>query len=395
MYSIDSISKDHNWKYHVDILQKQLGYPNNPLLVTSHFLHSTFPKIGGEIYKISLHMELKAVAFLYPSVHQQKNGYILRLYKLSEISKNELQKIGEQILKMVNGSFVNIYNPNECKTYTSTSYDEFSYKVGNPNKEEAEKIRELQRKIWGSTEESLYPSDIHSDDFSLPTSLVLRNDGNVVGFLFGFYKFDLENTSDIATCPVSIESQLMGIDPMYQKRGLAKILKNKQFELALNQKIDKVHWTVDPLQLGNAILNYNKLGSIATKFYRNYYSFRNDLNVVTASRFEVTRFSGKNIEGAIQYTNSKNFFNLSSLSDEVDIFTLRDKKYKKPTAKYIAFEIPKNWTLLQEKQPKEAVKIREATDDFFEENISMNNYVISSVTMYREKYFLLGHKFNT
>ena len=67
-------------------------------------------------------------------------------------------------------------------------------------------------------------------------------------------------------------------------------MKLTQRQLALEDGIKLIRWTVDPLQAGNAFLNLNELGGIAMHFYPDYYPFRNDLNRVRASRIAISWF---------------------------------------------------------------------------------------------------------
>lgn len=64
----------------------------------------------------------------------------------------------------------------------------------------------------------MYPEDIHSPNFSLPTSLIAYLDSKPVGFLFGFDKISHKEIpaglrNHIVNPSIRQESQLMGILP--------------------------------------------------------------------------------------------------------------------------------------------------------------------------------------
>jgi predicted GNAT superfamily acetyltransferase len=71
-------------------------------------------------------------------------------------------------------------------------------------------------------------------------------------------------------------SQLTGVDPSYQSRGLGYQIKLLQREFARAAGIDLVVWAFDPLQAGNAHFNLARLGATAARFVANMYGERTD-----------------------------------------------------------------------------------------------------------------------
>jgi predicted GNAT superfamily acetyltransferase len=57
----------------------------------------------------------------------------------------------------------------------------------------------------------------------------------------------------------------------HQGKGLGRHLKLSQREVALNQDIDLIVWTFDPLQARNAHFNVNTLGAIVRTYEVNFY----------------------------------------------------------------------------------------------------------------------------
>ena len=117
----------------------------------------------------------------------------------------------------------------------------------------------VKQTIWGSEPDFLYPADIHSSNFRAGTSTLATHNGQPIGFLFGFYKFQ---GSELPEEWVSrfqgafrIESQLMVVLPEVRNKGVGFLLKKLQAENALREGIRIINWTVDPLQFGNAVLS--------------------------------------------------------------------------------------------------------------------------------------------
>lgn len=66
-------------------------------------------------------------------------------------------------------------------------------------------------------------------------------------------------------------SKMLGVVPGCQDSGVGRGLKLKQREYVLEQGLDLVAWTYDPLQSRNAYLNIEKLGCVVSKYIVNLY----------------------------------------------------------------------------------------------------------------------------
>jgi chorismate synthase len=87
---------------------------------------------------------------------------------------------------------------------------------------------------------------------------------DLVGFVFGF--LGVSSNDKLKHC-----SHLMGVASGYQSRGVGYQLKLAQREFVLDQGIDLVTWTYDPLESRNAYLNIHKLGGVCRTYTRDYY----------------------------------------------------------------------------------------------------------------------------
>jgi len=66
-------------------------------------------------------------------------------------------------------------------------------------------------------------------------------------------------------------SHMLAVLPEYRSRGLGEALKLAQRERALAQDRDLIEWTFDPLQAGNAHLNFVRLGTVASEYLVDVY----------------------------------------------------------------------------------------------------------------------------
>ena len=124
----------------------------------------------------------------------------------------------------------------------------------------------LQRQVWAM------PDDLEIVPLHLLVT-VQRNGGlllgafdndDLVGLAFGFP--GLASNGELKHC-----SHMMGVGPGYQGRGVGYQLKLAQREAVLEQGIDLITWTYDPLESRNAYLNVHKLGCVCTTYVRDYY----------------------------------------------------------------------------------------------------------------------------
>jgi predicted GNAT superfamily acetyltransferase len=94
-------------------------------------------------------------------------------------------------------------------------------------------------------------------------------DGPVlIAFVFGY----LGRLPDL---PRYLYSQRMGVLPGYQGQGIGEQLKWAQRAWALQQGIDQILWTYDPLEPPNAWLNITKLGGIVHHYKYDIYGQHN------------------------------------------------------------------------------------------------------------------------
>ena len=71
-------------------------------------------------------------------------------------------------------------------------------------------------------------------------------------------------------------SQLTGVVPEFQSRGLGYEIKLFQSDVARSEGIQTIAWSFDPLQAGNAHFNLTRLGAHVGRFVENMYGPRTD-----------------------------------------------------------------------------------------------------------------------
>ncbi len=391
------------WIADLDRLYAQLGGAANVLLFPYHFLQVTFPRIGGQI-AVGLEQGVQTiVGFLFPRAFDQQPTYTLRYHALTDLTPAARQASAIELATKLSARLgcppLDPYDPELVHHFAPTYQLINRMDIGRPNAGEATQIRHLQQQIWGSAPEFLYPSDIHSLDFGLGTSLVARVDKQLVAFLFGFYKFGGTPLpaawGESLGAHLRLESQAMGVSPEFRGLRLGYLLKKVQAEQALRAGIQIINWTVDPLQYPNAALNFGMLGALAFDFTPDYYPFRNELNRVPASRFSLTWLAGS-MRVRDRLANSARATVLD-LQHQTSIPRVNDswlRIHATIDAPLIAIEIPAQWTVLQQENLQLARQWRAATDAIFQRYIGHNpgQYVVTGVGVDAERRFLIAEQ---
>jgi predicted GNAT superfamily acetyltransferase len=128
-----------------------------------------------------------------------------------------------------------------------------------------------QRQAWGITEEGYVVPVATMVGANLHGGLVLGAflpTGEAVAMSFAFL-----GRIDGRLCHYS---QLTGVVPGYQSRGLGYQIKLMQRDFARAEGIDRIAWAFDPLQAGNAHFNLSRLGASASRYVGNMYGERTD-----------------------------------------------------------------------------------------------------------------------
>jgi predicted GNAT superfamily acetyltransferase len=132
---------------------------------------------------------------------------------------------------------------------------------------------DLQLRIWGFPEMEVVP--VHMlRALSSEGGLVMNaydNNDSPIGTSFAFLAKHAGK--------LILYSHITGVLPEFQGKGVGLALKLMQRKYAIQQRLDLVCWTYDPMQSLNNWFNLNKLGAIARNYYVNYYgNMPDDLN---------------------------------------------------------------------------------------------------------------------
>ena len=123
----------------------------------------------------------------------------------------------------------------------------------------------LQREIWGEDFVDVVPATILmvSQRVGGVTAGAFDGSGRLLGFVFGI--------SGVSDGQPTHWSDMLAVRPEARGHGLGKQLKLFQRDRLLDEGINVVYWSYDPLVAANAHFNLNVLGAIPKEYVVNMY----------------------------------------------------------------------------------------------------------------------------
>lgn len=388
------------WPVAIDSLWARLGAPHNPWLLPDHFVKTTFGKMGGRLLLIQRGGgALLGAGLLFPyTIRDEKRFFTLRLQLLGQ--EPDVDEMVAAVEQLIAPDRLRLYSPEDGQSFVPGHSALSGFDIGAPAADELDSIVALYSAIWGSGG-SGYPIDLFSAEFAAGTALVARREGRPAGFLLGFYRFGLpalEESGLPYRFDLAIESQVMGVAPGFRRFGLAAALKRAQAHTALAQGIDLIHWTADPLQYPNAVLNFGKLRAVSGEYYPAFYPFRNALNRVSASRLGISWLPASwwGRAGLVEPGGDR----ARDLSRYPDCVILNDGPRQlrdADGAPFFAFEIPSDWTAMQHNNPELAIAWRACSDSSLGVYLGYtpDRYVIVDAASANERRYLVARRFTT
>jgi predicted GNAT superfamily acetyltransferase len=391
------------WQEELENCRRALATTQGALLFPPHFLRATFHRIGGRLALAEAGDVRVAYGLLFPRHIQaqppHRRTYTLRVHWLATPDPTFIQALVDGCAAALDDAQIVYYDPAGPHSYYPTHQEIGAVDIGRPDATEAAASRQMQRRVWGADEETLYPADLHSAEFAAGTSLVARVDGKPAGFLFGFYRFGGSplpaDWAQRFRGEFRLESQTLAVLPEHRGLRIANLLKKLQADRAYSEGIRIVNWTSDPLQYPNAALNFGLLRAVAFEFLPDMYAFRNELNRVDASRLALTWLVGAQRVRATPLIGAQ--ANVLDLRRHPEIDRVNDGTQRvdyDSRAAIIAVEIPENWTLLQQLDLAVAQRWRAVTDQLFTNYIGLRagQYVVTGVGADGDRRYLLAER---
>ena len=233
----------------------------------------------------------------------------------------------------------------------------------------------LQERVWGLDGIDVVPLHLMITMQKSGGLVLGAFDGTdrMVGFLLGFLGARDGDVRRPKHC-----SHMMGVLEEWRGRGVGYRLKLAQREHALNQGLDLVTWTYDPLESLNAALNIGKLAAVCSTYVRDLYGPMTDgLNVgLCTDRFCVdwwidservrTRLSGERTRPSLAVALARDAVVLNPASVGSDGLPRPAPSVRKSRASIVLVEIPANVRAIKAADMGLARRWREQTQGIFE-----------------------------
>ena len=263
---------------------------------------------------------------------------------------------------------------------------------------EYESCEQLQKKVWGRQDLQVVPRN-QLIAAQLAGGLLLgafdKND-NMVGFVYGF--------PGVMDGKLIHYSHMLGVSPRLWSENIGYRLKLEQREYALNQGMDLIVWTFDPLEPANAALNFRKLGVVSDRYEMNLYgippgSRYNDIETdrlvvkwFIRSERVVRRLAGEEVAGPVDLEGVK--VNSTFYDEKAFLkFAGADLSRQEP---YLCFEIPDSFQALKGEDLEGArdwrVGIRGICLHYLGRGYQVLDFFTIKTESRRRNFYLLGHK---
>ena len=226
----------------------------------------------------------------------------------------------------------------------------------------------LEKEVWGCDDRDIVPLTMLAAARESGGILIGAYDGeSLVGFAFGFVGLE-----DGATVH---HSHMLAVNASHRSHNLGYRLKMAQRDRALQQGINRMTWTFDPLQSLNAHFNFAKLGVLADKYKVNFYG------EATSSPLHQTGTDRLWVSWLLDGRLLKERIDQNSLRDRKDISVktlVRCGEASAPervatisdTVRNVAIEIPDDISSIERRDPNLARLWREETRHAFQEGLA-------------------------
>lgn len=233
-------------------------------------------------------------------------------------------------------------------------------------------VEVLQKNVWGLRDIDVVPLTQLAAAKAAGGVVIGAFDGDfLAGFAYGFAGYEEGR--------VTHHSHMLAVRPEYRRFSVGYRLKLEQRERVLEQGIDRMTWTFDPLQSLNAYLNFSKLGVVSDRYFVNFYgedsaSFlhRNGTDRLWVTWLLNSRRVRHRLDGKEPETGSEAAFAIVEAGKDNEPIS---RTFGSNPADNLIIEIPADIGGLERTNPGMTARWREATREAFTQAI-VDRYLV-------------------
>jgi predicted GNAT superfamily acetyltransferase len=247
--------------------------------------------------------------------------------------------------------------------------------------EACRQVAALERTVWGYAD---------SEDVVPPPVLIVSVKRG--GILLGAFDDQHVMKGFVYSLPAVKDgrltqwSHMLGVAPEARSSGLGRRLKLAQRDAALEMGIDLIEWTYDPLQAGNAHLNFARLGTVVEEYEEDIYGASSSvLHSGTATdRFVAQwRIRAPHVErrinsagGVVVRDRSVSGAPVVNPSHDAEPWVRPGRPDLTLDARRLLVEIPTGFSEMLEREPRLAHAWRLATREIFQRYFALGYRVV-------------------
>jgi predicted GNAT superfamily acetyltransferase len=229
-------------------------------------------------------------------------------------------------------------------------------------------VEQLQKEVWGIPDLDVVPlSQLVAATAAGGVLIGAFDDAKLAGFAYGFAGYEHGRTTH--------HSHMLAVLPGYRNFSVGYRLKLAQRQFVMEQGIEAMTWTFDPLQSLNAYFNFNRLGVVSDRYFVSFYGedAASFLHGNGTDRLWVTwQLNSRRVCDRIDGTGSE-----GDIREVVPLVELgendtpdRNRLDECLSLDHAAIEIPANINELERRDRQIAIEWREATRWAFTEAIN-------------------------
>ncbi len=276
---------------------------------------------------------------------------------------------------------------------------------------EMKELEEIQLMVWGKDAREIMPAHLlHALQYNGAALLGAYDGSKVVGFtlaVLGTVEGLKERIDQVAAARLKMYSVIAGVLPAYRDAGVGYRLKMAQRDFALRIGVRLITWVYDPLESRNARFNIGKLGTVCSRYLRNFHGEMAGINAgLKTDRFEVEWWVTSNrVKGrakrykrplSLQALLDGGAIHVNEVTFDAVGLPIPPVEFMHEPGNLVLVEIPADFQRIKQEDFPLALRWREHSrslfETYFQGGYLVTDFVSQSDDGLRRSFYLLTHQ---